>query len=150
MIGKELGYVPKNKIRVVTKTKSVVDIKVVPNQKVIEIHKVNEKRGKILDISANRIAQKELSAQAYVLYMHFVLNLPGYKEALSLEHILNTTSVSERGYYKAVKELIEKQYLVRKPSKDFSEFYHFYENPQSQALNSDEVGSSPDESQDEI
>lgn len=141
---------PKNKIRVVTKTKNIVDIKVVPNQKVIEIHKVNEKRGKILDISVNRIAQKELSAQAYVLYMHFVLNLPGYKEALSLEHILNTTSVSERGYYKAVKELIEKQYLVRKPSKDFSEFYHFYEKPQSQAPNSDEVGSSSDESQDEI
>ena len=141
---------PKNKIRVVTKNKTVVDIKVVPNQKVIEIHKVHEKRGKILDIPANRIAQKELSAQTYVLYMHFVLNLPGYKEALSLEHLCNTTSISERGYYKAIKELIEKKYLVRKPSKDFSEFYHFYESPQSTTQKPDEVGSSSDSSQDAI
>ena len=140
----------KNKLSVYTKTKGVIDIKVVPNQKVIEIHKVNEKKGKILDIPTNRIAQKELSAQAYVLYMHFVLNLPGYKEALSLEHIFKTTSISERGYYKAVKELIEKHYLVRKPNKDFSEFYHFYEQPKSPTSNSDEVGFASDSSQDEI
>ena len=138
----------KNKIRVKIKDHSVIDVKVFPNQKVIEIHKVHEKGGRILDIPTNRQAQKELSAQTYVLYMHFVLNLPEYKEALSLKHILETTSLSERGYYKAVNELIDKQYLVRKPSKEYAEFYYFYEKPQPK--NTDEVGSDPDESQDEI
>ena len=143
---------PKNKIRVKTKDRGVVDVKVFPNQKVIEIHKVHDKGGRILDIPTNRQAQKELSAQTYVLYMHFVLNLPEYKEALSLKHILETTSLSERGYYKAVNELIDKQYLVLKPSKEYAEFYYFYEKPQpkTQPQNTDEVGSDPDESQDEI
>lgn len=120
---------PKNKIRVHTKDRGVVDVKVVPNQKVIEIRKVHAKGGRILDIEANRKAQHELSAQAYALYMHFILNLPGYKEALSIAHITETTPLSERGYYKAVNELIEKQYLVREPSTQFSEFYVFYETP---------------------
>ena len=142
----------KNKIRVKTKDRGVVDVKVVPNQKVIETHKVHDKGGRILDIPTNRQAQKELSAQTYVLYMHFVLNLPEYKEALSLKHILETTSLSERGYYKAVNELIDKQYLVRKTSKEYAEFYHFYEKPQpkAQSQNTDEIGSLLDESSDEI
>lgn len=119
---------PKNKIRVRTKDRGVVDVKVVPNQKVIEIHKVHA-QGRILDIAANRVAQRNLSAQAYILYMHFILNLPGYREALSIAHITESTSLSERGYYKAVNELIEKKYLVREPSSDFSEYYGFYECP---------------------
>ena len=128
----------KNKISVQTKDRGIVNIKVVPNQKVIETYKVNQKKGKILDIQTNRTAQKDLNAQAYVLYMHFVLNLPNYKEALSLEYIMTTTSLSERGYYKAVKELIEKKYLVQKPSKEYSEFYHFYENPDLDMANTNE------------
>lgn len=144
---------PKNKIRVRTKNRGIVDVKVVPNQKVIEIHKVHTQGGRILDIATNRIAQRELSAQAYVLYMHFVLNLPGYQEALSLKHITESTSLSERGYYKAVSELIEKQYLVREPSAQFSEFYGFYEDPslcpKSQSPPTG-VGSASDSSQDEI
>lgn len=144
---------PKNKIRVRTKDRGVVDVKVVPNQKVIEIHKVHAKGGRILDIAANRRAQRELSAQAYVLYMHFVLNLPGYQEALSVAHITESTSLSERGYYKAVNELIEKEYLVREPSTQFSEFYGFYEAPSlrpSAQSPPTEVGSAPDSSEDEI
>ena len=141
---------PKNKIRVKTKDRGVVDIKVVPNQKVIEIHKVHAKGGRILDIPTNRQAQKELSAQAYVLYMHFMLNLPGYQEALSVKYITDTTSLSERGYYKAVNELIEKKYLVPKPNKEYSEFYHFYESPKAQDQNPTEVGPAPDSSEDEI
>lgn len=120
---------PKNKIRVWTKDRGIVDVKVVPNQKVVEIHKVHAKGGRVLDIPTNRKAQHELSPQTYMLYMHFVLNLPGYREALSIKHITETTSLSERGYYKAVNELIEKQYLVPKPSTEFSEFYFFCEDP---------------------
>lgn len=121
----------KNKISVYSsKAGATIDIKVVPNQKVIEVCKINSKKGKILDVPTNRQAQKELSAQAYVLYMHFILHVPGYKEALSLEHILNTTSLSERGYYKSIKELIDKRYLIKNKHKDYSDFYHFYESPQ--------------------
>lgn len=150
---KGLCPVPKNTIRVHTKNRGVVDVKVVPNQKVIEIHKVHAKGGRILDIKANRQAQCDLSAQAYILYMHFVLNLPGYQEALSVAHITETTSLSERGYYKAVNELIEKKYLVRDPSTQFSEFYAFYEStdlcPNAQSPPT-EVGSASDSSEDEI
>jgi hypothetical protein len=150
---KELCPVPKNKIRVKTKDRGVVDVKVVPNQKVIEIHKVHAKGGRILDIASNRVAQRELSAQAYILYMHFMLNLPGYREALSLKHITESTSLSERGYYKAVNELIEKQYLVQEQSKEFSEYYGFYETtslrPKAQAPPPG-ASSPPDESDDEI
>jgi hypothetical protein len=143
----------KNKIRVKTKDRGIIDVKVVPNQKVIEIHKVHAKGGLILDIPANRKAQCELGSQAYILYMHFILNLPGYKEALSVKHITETTSLSERGYYKAVNELIEKQYLIREPSTQFSEFYGFYEDP-SLCPNAQSpptgVGSASDSSDDEI
>lgn len=144
---------PKNKIRVRTKDRGVVDVKVVPNQKVIEIHKVHAKGGRILDIATNRVAQQELSAQAYVLYMHFMLNLPGYREALSLKYITESTSLSERGYYKAVNELIEQKYLVREPSTEFTEYYCFYESPSlcSQSQTPPPGASSPpDESDDEI
>lgn len=143
---------PKNKIRVKTKNRGVVDVKVVPNQKVIEIRKVHAK-GRILDINANRKAQCNLSAQAYVLYMHFILNLPGYQEALSVAYITDSTSLSERGYYKAVNELIEKQYLVKTPSTQFSEFYVFFEEPtpcpNAQAPPSGAI-TDPDPSLDEI
>ena len=150
---KELCPMPKNKIRVRTKDRGVVDVKVVPNQKVIEIHKVHAKGGRILDIATNRVAQRELSAQAYVLYMHFMLNLPGYREALSLKYITESTSLSERGYYKAVNELIEQKYLVQEPSTQFSEFYGFYESPslRPNAQSPPPGASSPqDESDDEI
>lgn len=150
---KELLPVPKNKIRVRTKDRGVVDVKVVPNQKVIEIHKVHAKGGRILDIAANRTAQHNLSAQAYILYMHFILNLPGYQEALSVTHITESTSLSERGYYKAVNELIEKKYLVQEPSTQFSEFYGFYESPSLRPnAQSPPAGANtpPDESNDEI
>lgn len=124
---------PKDKIKVKTKDRGVLAVKVAPNQKVIEIHKVHAKGGRILDIAANRKAQLELSPQGFVLYMHFVLNLPGYREALSVKHITETTSLSERGYYKAVNELIEKRYLVKEPSTEFSEYYGFYEAPGGEA-----------------
>ena len=120
---------PKNKIKVYTKDRGVLDIKVVPNQKVIEIHKVKEKGAGILDIAANKRAMKNLTANAYTLYMHFVLNIPGYKEALSLSYILENTSLSERGYYNAIKELIDKQYIIKEYNKEYSNYYLFFEDP---------------------
>lgn len=104
-------------------------LKVAPNQKVITVHKVHGKGGRILDILANKEAMKQLSADAYSLYMHFILSMPDYTEALSLQHISETTSLKERTYYKAINELIEKGYLVKESHNNFKEYYGFYESP---------------------
>ena len=102
------------------------DIKLAPNQKVVTVIK-SKPKGYILDIEANKIARKTLSSDAYSLYMHFVLNVPGYTEALSIKHNLDTSSLSERTYYKAIKELIDKGYLVKTPHEKIKEYYLFYE-----------------------
>lgn len=104
-------------------------LKVAPNQKVVTVHKVHGKSGRILDISANKEAMKQLSSDAYSLYMHFILSVPDYTEALSLQHISEATSLKERTYYKAINELIEKGYLVKEPHNKFKEHYGFYESP---------------------
>ena len=103
------------------------DIKLAPNQKVVTVVK-SKPKGYILDISANRAAHKKLSSDAYSLYMHFVLNVPGYTEALSMKYITDNTDLSERTYYKAIKELIEQGYLVKTPHEQIKEYYLFYEN----------------------
>ena len=138
----------KNKISVYTKDRGVLNIKVVPNQKVVEIRKVNPKGKGILDIYSNKEAMQVLSPNSYVLYMHFVLNVPGYIEALSSKYITESTTLSERGYYKAVDELIEKQYLVKESNSNFKEYYVFYENPNLNPLL--EMVSALDSSLDEI
>lgn len=137
---------PKNKIRVYTKDRGVVDVKVAPNQKVVEVHK--EKFKSVMNIQLNRKAQVTLSLQAYALYMHFMCNIHGYRELLSPEQISKTTALGEKAYYKAVKELIEKKYLVKVENTDMPNYYVFYEDP---SLHKKENPSeaSPDESDDE-
>ena len=103
------------------------DIKLAPNQKVVTVVK-SKPKGYILDIDANRVARKLLSSDAYSLYMHFVLNVPGYTESLSMQHNIETSALSERTYYKAVNELIKKGYLVKTPHEQIKEYYLFYEN----------------------
>ena len=146
----------KSKISVYMKGRgTVVDIQVAHNQKVVHVKKVNPKKGKILDIASNRLARKELSLAAYSLYMHFILNVPDYREALSVKNLTETTALSTKTYYKAVDELIEKEYLVKdETNTKFKEYYFFYENPslrpQAQSPNPTNVGSILDESEDEI
>ena len=103
------------------------EFKLAPNQKVVTVIK-SKPKGYIIDIVANRVAHKKLSSDAYSLYMHFALNIPGYTEALSMKYITDSTSLSERTYYKAVNELIEKEYLVKTPHQQIKEYYLFYEN----------------------
>ena len=103
------------------------DIKLAPNQKVVTVVK-SKPKGYILDIEANKLARKTLSSDAYSLYMHFVLNIPGYTEALSMKYNLETSALSERTYYKAINELIEKGYLVKTPHEQIKEYYLFYES----------------------
>ena len=103
------------------------EFKLAPNQKVVQVVK-SKPKGYILDLAANRGAHKKLSSDGYSLYMHFVLNVPGYIEALSMRHITSTTNLSERTYYKAVNELIQKGYLIKTPHEQIKEYYLFYEN----------------------
>ena len=103
------------------------EFKLAPNQKVITVVK-SKPKGYILDIAANKVAHKKLSSNAYSLYMYFVLNVPGYTEALSIKHITNSMDLSERTYYKAIKELIEKNYLIKTPHQQIKEYYLFYED----------------------
>lgn len=117
----------KNQINVYSEGRQI-KIKVAHNQKVVMVSKVHPKKGKILDIAANKRAMKNLSSHAYILYMHFVLSIPGYIEALSSKNLTSTTSLSDKTYYKAVDELIAKKYLVKTPHKDYKDFYVFYED----------------------
>lgn len=137
--------------------RGLLSINVAPNQKVVEIHKINPKKGKILDIDSNKLAMQQLSLAAYALYMHFVLNVPGYQEALSSKLLTDSTALSPKTYYKAVNELIAKGYLVRDlANAQFPEYYHFFENPSLSVSNSSQSpfpsgeGLHPDESLDEI
>jgi hypothetical protein len=107
------------------------DIKLAPNQKVVTVVK-SKPKGYILDIEANKVARKKLTSDAYSLYMHFALNIPGYTEALSMKHNIETSSLSERTYYKAVNELIQKGYLVKTPHDQIKEYYLFYENAEDE------------------
>lgn len=100
--------------------------KIVHNQKVIEVNKVCNRY--LIDIRANKQSLKVLSCNAFMLYMYLMLHPPGHKEALSLNHIRNATTLTERGYYKAIDELIEKEYLVKEYHKDYNNFYRLYEN----------------------
>lgn len=124
---------PKNKIRVQINASRYIDIKVVANQKVVTVKKIHPK-SYILDVRANRRAMKTLSAAAYELYMYFIINVPGYTEALSLKNVTNKTSLTEKPYYRAVNELIEKEYLIRKHHEDFAEYYVLYEDGRPSAI----------------
>jgi hypothetical protein len=132
----------KNKLSVhMKKGCRTVTFNVAPNQKVVEIHK--QKLKSVMNIQFNRKAQATLSLQAYALYMHFMCNLHGYKELLSPDQVTKTTALGEKAYYKAVKELIEKEYLVQTKNQDIANYYVFYEDPslcpQAQNQNSSEA-----------
>ena len=130
----------KNKLKVhLKKNCRTVELNVAPNQKVVEIRKAKERS--ILNIKFNRMAQATLSLQAYALYMHFMCNLHGYKEILSIEGVTKTTALGEKAYYKAVKELIEKEYLVRTQHKDLPNYYVFYEDPSLDPNKKDPISS---------
>ena len=100
----------------------------VPNQKVITVNKSICDKEHIYaqcNLKANKMALKELSANAYKLYMYFALNQDDYTFALSYVHVYSITGMSEKTYHRAVKELIEKGYLVKE--KDKKNQYIFYD-----------------------
>ena len=83
-------------------------IQISKNQKVIQIHKVQNG----INFEANKKALASLTTNAYVLYMYILMNNPMHPWALSSKDATNKTALSMRTYNNAVAELIEKNYLV--------------------------------------
>ena len=100
----------------------------VPNQKVVTVKQSICDKEHIYtqcNLKANKMALKELNANAYKLYMYFALNQNDYTFALSYVHVYSITGMSEKTYHRAVKELIEKGYLVKEEDKKNQ--YIFYD-----------------------
>lgn len=108
-----------NKIRVII---------TVPNQKVVTVKQSICDKEHIYtqcNLKANKMALKELSPNTYKLYMYFALNQNDFVMALSYVDVYNVTGMSEKTYHKAVKELIDKGYLVKEEDKKNQ--YIFYD-----------------------
>ena len=103
----------------------------VPNQKVVQIQK--EKVGKnnlYAVISLKGIDEAAtLPKTAFKLWMYLVKNQDKYSFALSCKDFCRWPGVSKNTYETAVKEMIERSYLVRK--EEGSNVYIFYEMPQN-------------------
>lgn len=101
-----------------------------PNQKVVITKKTKSNRDNeygIFNIVATKEAAKALSDRAFKLYCRLNLHQDAYRFALSPVEIENSFGLSASKYRAAVKELIEKAYLVK--DEDQRNLFTFYENP---------------------
>lgn len=104
-----------------------------PNQKVVQVkHEICDADHiyTMCNVKANSAAMKELSANTYKLYMYFDLNQDGYLFALSYKAVHEATGMSDKTYQRAIKELIDKGYLVK--SKGQNNLYIFYDGKESE------------------
>ena len=102
-----------------------------PNQRVVKTHKTmsnSDATYGICNIAATLTAAKTLSDRAFKLYVRMNLHQDKYTYALSPVEIRSSIGMSDKRYREAVKELIEKGYLVS--SADHPSFFAFYEYPQ--------------------
>jgi hypothetical protein len=105
-----------------------IKLKVHTNQKVVRIIKCHQK-GLIYDLNANKAAIKNLTPAAFMLYSHFIQNIPDFIEVLSRKALIETTALSDRTYDSAIKELIAKGYMVKTNHPSYKDYYLFYEDP---------------------
>lgn len=101
-----------------------------PNQKCVMTHKTLSDETHLYgkcNIEATLLAAKTLSDRAYKLYTRMNLHQDQYGYALSPTEIRGSIGMSEKRYQQAVRELIEKGYLIRR--KNRSNLYDFYEWP---------------------
>lgn len=113
-------------------------IKVAYNQKVVQIHRLDSG----VTFSATKKAQKTLTLYGFVLYMYLLLHEVNRVWALSSKDVYASTSLTEKTYPKAVKDLIDKGYLTQgKIDGGVVEFeenaYHLWEDPDNKVNNSD-------------
>ncbi len=102
-----------------------------PNQKVVQTKKTVSDKANLYskcNIEACLEASRVLTDRAFKLYIRMNLHRDGFTYALSPVEILEQIGMSEKRYHYAVRELIEKGYLVRNESNKM--LYDFYENPQ--------------------
>lgn len=102
--------------------------KTVPNQKVVEVNKQpcnQSHKYSMTNIEAEEKASRDLDAGAFKLWRYFSRNQHGYTFALSSSTVEDTCGIKKKQYDNAVKELIEKGYLVLKQGNNYS----FYEIP---------------------
>lgn len=105
----------------------------VPNQKTIQVQK--EKSGKdnlysIFNLEALHAAMINLKGESFKLWCYINKNQSGHTFALSKVDAISWGIGSKSSYDRAVKELIDKGYLVQTTSNHFD----FYELPKEEVV----------------
>lgn len=103
-------------------------IKTVPNQKIVNVQKqVSNKQSPYaqFNLKALELAIQSLSGESFKLWCYINKNQNGYTFALSKVDALNYGIGSSSSYSRAVKQLIDKGYLVQTTGNN----YTFYEIP---------------------
>lgn len=114
-----------------TKEGAPYQIRVAPKQKIIQVHRNN-----YIDFEFNQRAQKKLSAEAYMLYMYLLTRSRDRAWVLSSKDVYENTTLKKRTYSRAINELIEAGYLIKKEIQIKEEetytqnTYHLLEHPQ--------------------
>lgn len=106
------------------------NIKTVPNQKIVTVNKEPCSKCNhyaMINISAMEGASRDLRAGSFVLWCYFAKNQGGYEFALSNTAALESMGIKRDAYNNAVKELMEKGYLVNTCGNN----YQFNEKPQA-------------------
>lgn len=80
------------------------------------------------NVEATLLAAKELSDRAFKLYIRMNLHQDNHTYALSPVAIQHDIGMTDKRYREAVKELIEKGYLVQQEK--YKSLYFFFEYPQ--------------------
>jgi len=102
-------------------------------QRTFEVHRVQ----KGIDFKANRQAMKELSPQAYMLYMYMVLNSPNKEWRLTEDKLAAETKLDMNVFETTIDELLAKQYLTQGTiysggGVHTKHAYHIWETPEFQ------------------
>jgi hypothetical protein len=119
-------------------------IYVVPNQRIVQIHKI----GNGTDYKAQKEAYKVLGSNASKLYSHLVAHSNGFILALSRADAVTNANLTVKTYRTAVKELIEKGFLVEGAIMIGTELtenntFHFYEKPPKKEQSSPKKNTNP-------
>ena len=92
-----------------------VNKKTVPNQKIVVVQKETCDKSNLyaaINLNAMNTAAIDLDAGAFKLWVYFAKNQDGYEFALSSKDAAENFGLKKKQYDKAVKELIEKGYLL--------------------------------------
>ena len=77
------------------------------NQKLFQVH-----RNKTINFTNNYDALKNLSQNAYILYMYMIMHNPERIWALSSKDIFECTPLKKKTYISAMRELQDKNYIT--------------------------------------